>query len=82
MSNSLVVASAVNENDGEAIYPVKWNDDFMGLPVIEDQRQPTFNFDEVETIVSKAEGQDRLLYALLAGPGLRVGAALALQAET
>jgi hypothetical protein len=43
----LVVASAVDPN-GEQLYPRKWNHDFIGLPIIEPnkQRRPT---------VSKAE---------------------------
>jgi integrase len=76
----MVVASAVNDK-GEAIYPVKWNHDFMDLPEVKDQRTPTFAAEEVSTIISKAEGQYQVLYALLAGTGLRIEEAFALQAE-
>src|SRR5215472_1850057 len=53
----------------------------MDLRVVEDQRAPSFTAAEIETIISKAEGQDRLLYALLAGSGLRIGEAFALRVE-
>ena len=76
----MVVASAVNDK-GEAIYPVKWNHDFMDLPEVKDQRTPTFAAEEVSTIISKAEGQYQVLYALLAGTGLRIEEAFALQVE-
>ena len=76
----MVVASAVNDK-GEAIYPVKWNHDFMDLPEVKDQRTPTFAAEEVSTIVSKAAGQYQVLYALLAGTGLRIEEAFALQVE-
>ena len=76
----MVVASAVNEK-GEEIYPVKWNHDFMDLPVIEGQNKPSFTAEEISTILSEAEGQDQLLYALLAGTGLRIGEAFALQIQ-
>jgi hypothetical protein len=64
----MVVASAVNDK-GEEIYPVKWNHDFMDLPEVKDQRTPTFTAEEIGTIISKAEGQYRVLYALLPGTG-------------
>jgi integrase len=73
-----VVASAVNDK-GEEIYPVKWNHDFMDLPGIGEQKKPTFTAEEVSTIISEAEGEFRVLYALLAGGGLRFGEATALQ---
>jgi integrase len=76
----MVVASAVNEK-GEEIYPVKWNHDFMDLPVIEGQNKPSFTAEEINTILSESEGQDQLLYALLAGTGLRIGEAFALQIQ-
>jgi integrase len=78
----MVVASELNDK-GEEIFPVKWNDNFMDLPAVDssDQNTPTFTVGEIETILSKAEGQDRLLYALLAGTGLRVGEALALRVK-
>ena len=74
----MVVASAVNDK-GEQIYPVKWNHDFMDLPEVNNQRTPTFSAEEITTIISKAKGQYALLYALLAGSGLRIEEAFALQ---
>jgi integrase len=76
----MVVASAIDKN-GEQIYPVKWNHNFMDLPELGEQRTPTFTADEIGTIVSKAEGLYQLLYAVLAGTGLRVGEALALRVD-
>ena len=76
----MVVASAVNDK-GEEIYPVKWNHDFMDLPEVKDQRTPVFSAEEISTIISKAEGQYQVLYSLLAGTGLRIEEAFALQME-
>jgi hypothetical protein len=36
-----VVASVVNDK-GEPIYPVKWNHEFMDLPLVEKQNVPSF----------------------------------------
>ncbi len=76
----MVVASVMDEN-GDVLYPRKWNHDFMDLPVVGDQRTPTFAADEVTSICAKAEGQYAELYALLAGSGLRIEEAFALQVE-
>ena len=76
-----VMASAINEN-GEELFPRKWNEDYIDAPVIDDQRQPTTTSEGVTTIVAKAEGQYQMLYALLAGCGpLRVGEALGLEID-
>ncbi len=76
----MVVGSALNDK-GEAIYPVKWNHDFMDLPVIGEQRKPAFTEAEVTSIVTKANGVFRVLYALLAGSGVRIEEAIALQVQ-
>lgn len=78
----MVVASAVDD-DGEQIYPRKWNHDFIGLPIIEPhkQRRPTVTKAEVERIISAASERWAVLFALLAGTGLRIGEALGLKIE-
>ena len=75
-----VVASAVDE-DGEQIYPRKWNHDFVGLPVVkkEEQHRPTVTESELGEILTSAKGRYNMLFTLLAGTGLRIGEALALK---
>ena len=48
---------------------------------MEEQNAPSFTAAEIETIISKANGPDKMLYALLAGSGLRIGQAFALHVE-
>jgi integrase len=74
------VASAVNEN-GEELYPRKWNHDFMELPIITEQHKPTFTADVVTAIVTSAKGRYRMLYALCAASGMRIGQALGLEID-
>jgi len=74
----LVVGSAIDDN-GEQLFPRKWNNEFIDLPVIENQKQPTFTAETMSAIVEKTSGQDQILYALLAGTGLRVGEAFGLE---
>jgi integrase len=72
-----IVASAVNEQ-GEEIHPRKWNSEFLDLPLIQDQHTPAFTTNEATAIIASAEGQYQVLYALLAGSGLRIGEAAGL----
>ena len=47
--------------------------------MVEDQHQPTLSNEEVQGIAAYAPGWHRVLFCLLAGTGLRVGEALALE---
>ena len=71
-----VVASAVS-SEGEQLHPRNWNFHFIGLPVIDEkkQRKPSFTAREVEQILARAKGRYKVLFALLAGTGLRIGEA-------
>ena len=75
-----VVASAVS-SEGEQLYPRNWNFHFIGLPVIDEkkQRKPSLTTSEVEQILGRAKGRYKVLFALLAGTGLRIGEALGLK---
>ena len=75
-----VVASAVNK-EGEQLHSRNWNLSHIGLPIVNERKQskPAFTATEVEQIVSRAEGRYRILFALLAGSGLRIGEALGLK---
>jgi integrase len=77
----LVLASAVNA-DGDQLYPRKWNHDFIGMPIVceKEQSRPTVTGAEVEAILACSRERYVVLFALLAGTGLRIGEALALKA--
>jgi integrase len=76
----MVVASAVNA-EGEQLYPRKWNHDFIGLPILkrEEQHRPTVTEAELREILASTNKRYGVLFALLAGTGLRIGEALALK---
>src|ERR1700752_404743 len=75
----LVVASAVNDQ-GEELYPRTWNHEFIDLPVIDQksQKTPVAGAQAISQAIRHADGQDKALYALLAGSGLRIGEVRAL----
>lgn len=73
----MVVASAVSD-EGDQICRREWNHEFVGLPIVqkEKQRRPTVTRAELEAILSRVKDRYRTFFALLAGTGLRVGEAL------
>ena len=75
-----VKASAVNEN-GDELYPMKWNYEFADIPVVESQRTPMFTGQEVTKIIAKAEKQERMIYVLFAASGLRAGELFGLEVK-
>jgi integrase len=78
----MVVASAVDE-DGDALYPVKWNTKFIGAPSINPrkQRRPTFSADELNRLVQGTAGRIQAVVIMLAASGLRVGELLGVEVK-
>jgi integrase len=78
----MVVASAVNA-EGEEIHPRKWNHNFIGMPILkrDEQYRPTVTEAEVGGILTSAYKRYGVLFALLAGTGLRIGEALGLKVD-
>ncbi len=76
----LVVASAVDD-DGNQLFPMKWNGKFIDAPPVDGtkQRKPTFTSAEVETIVKAATGRMQMIAILFAATGLRAGELLGLE---
>jgi integrase len=74
----LIVASAKSE-EGEPLFPRKWDSEFIDLPIVRNQHQPKFTSETMSAIVQNATGQYRVLYALLTGSGLRIGEVLGLE---
>jgi len=76
----LVKASAVDEN-GDELYPMKWNAEFIDAPVVDarKQRTPSLTGEEVTKIVAAVEAGMRMLFVLAAATGLRAGELLGLE---
>lgn len=77
----MVVASAIDE-EGEELHPRKWNNSFIDLPRIRNQKQPSFKGEIVTKIVAGARKEKyQLLFALCGGTGLRFGEALGISVQ-
>lgn len=76
----MVVASAVNEN-GEVVHPRTWNHEFMDLPEVRNQRQPSHSDKTMTAIAAGSKGREQMLFVLLGASGLRFGEALGLEID-
>ena len=75
-----IVASAVDPQTGEKIYPRMWNYAFIDAPTVKDQKQPCASVEQINKAIKDARShQEQLLYVILAGTGLRISEALAIR---
>jgi len=71
------------DTKGRPLHKPDWNLAFADLPVVNkaEQKRPCYTAEQVTAIVARAHREYRVLYALLAGTGMRVNEALALKVE-
>ena len=74
----LVIASAVDPDSGEQLYPRKWNHEFADMPIVHNQKQPTLTERTMSSIAKESRGKDQALFSLLGAIGMRIGEALGL----
>ncbi len=74
----LVKASAKDE-DGNELYPAKWNHAFIDMPAASEKRQPSFTTEQVAEIVKAASGRMQMAAILFAATGMRAGELLGLE---
>jgi integrase len=77
-----VVASAVNE-DGEELYPRKWNAEFIDLPIVDESQQntPSFSAEVMSGLAKWKARQPQMLFILCGATGTRIGEALGLEID-
>jgi integrase len=77
-----VVASAVNE-EGEQVYPRKWNHEFIDMPLVQRSKQntPHFTSEVITGILQSSKGYKQMFLTLLAGTGLRAGEAMGIEID-
>jgi len=75
------VFASAKDHRGRQLFPRQWDLHYIGLPAVDKktQNRPTVEAEEIETILAVAKKRYYVLYALLAGSGLRVSEALGLE---
>jgi hypothetical protein len=78
----MVVASVVND-EGEEIYPRKWNNEFIDMPIVEEERQntPTFSVEVMTGLASWKKKRERMIFILCGAAGLRIGEVLGIEID-
>jgi len=83
VNTAKAVVALARDREGKMLFPRAWDDEFIDVPFIEDQKQPTAARDAMEAILREAAEPYRTLYALLAGCGpMRAGEALGLDIKS
>jgi integrase len=78
----MVKASAIDD-DGNELYPTKWNHDFIDMPQVNPraQRQPSFTAEQIEKIIKGGDRRMQILIVLSAATGLRAGELFGLEVK-
>jgi integrase len=78
-----IVGSAKDVSTRRQLYPVAWDNEVLLMPRVnpKQQRRPVFTAKQVGQIVERAEGQYKVLFAVLAASGLRISEVLGLKIE-
>jgi integrase len=78
ITNIQQIVEHPTDANGEPLYPVEWNREIMDAPAAKSIETKAFTAEQFEQIIQRAEGQYKVLFALL-GLGLRIGEALAIE---
>ncbi len=79
ITNVIQVIESLTNDDGEPLFQVKWKRKQVGLPKSKKRHTKAFTAEQVEAIIERAQGQYKVLFALLAGTGLRISEALGIE---
>jgi len=71
----MLVKASVVDDEGNELYPTKWNHRFIDMPVVDEskQRKPSFLGEQVGELVKAARGRMQMAAILFAATGLRAG---------
>jgi len=75
-----IIGSAIDQN-GDQLFPRKWNSAFIDCPQIEERSQPALTSEQIEHAMCVGDESSGILFLLLASSGLRIGEAMALRAQ-
>ena len=75
------VVKSLKAPNGEPVHKRTWDSDTMDLPVVEytEQKRPSLKAKAVSELIASSNGQERVLYVLLAATGMRISEALGLE---
>ena len=77
------VVASVLDNDGNQVFPRKWNNEFIDLPIVEsaEQNRPSFSSDVMSGLACWRYPKERMLFILAGATGMRIGESLGLEID-
>jgi hypothetical protein len=78
----MVVASVIDD-DGNQVYPRKWNHEFIDMPIVEESKQnrPSFSSEIMPELARYRKPRERMFFILCGAGGLRDGEALGIEID-
>jgi hypothetical protein len=78
----MIVASVVDD-DGNQVYPRKWNHDFIDMPIVEpsEQNRPSFSSEIMFGLAKYHRPREQMLFILGGAGGFRVGEELGIEID-
>ena len=78
----MVVASVLDE-DGNQLYPRKWNHDFIDMPIVEEaeQNRPSFSSETMVGLAKYHRLREQMVFIVSAAGGLRIGETLGIEID-
>ena len=78
----MVVASVLDE-DGNQVYPRKWNHDFIDMPIVEEseQNRPSFSSEIMTGLAHYHRPREQMIFIVSGAGGLRIGETLGIEID-
>jgi integrase len=71
------------DDDGNQVYPRKWNHEFIDMPIVEqsEQNRPSFSPEIMTGLATYRHPREQMLFVLAGAAGLRIGEALGIEID-
>lgn len=78
----MVVASVIDD-DGNQVYPRKWNHEFIDMPLVEtsEQNRPSFSSEIMNGLAKYGRPREQMLFIVAAAGGIRIGETLGIEID-
>src|SRR5579875_296561 len=78
-----MVVASVTDDDGNQVYPRKWNPEFIDMPIVEqsEQNRPSFSSEIMTGLANYRRPREQMLFIIAGAGGLRVGEALGIEID-
>ena len=70
-----MVVASVMDDDGNQVYPRKWNNEFIDMPIVEqsEQNRPSFSSEIMTGLAKYRRPREQMIFIIAAAGGLRIG---------